>query len=108
MLKKDVPIGDITNIIIYKGFTQGLWNPDLAILLIEPLMYLLYSIAVKAGIDNPVIDDEDDTSDIGEQTSQLEKIINREKDKDVPKSQHGDLPQEKVQKAASSPEKQSD
>ena len=107
MLKKDVPIGDITNIIIYKGFTQGLWNPDLALLLIEPVMYLLYSIAVKAGIDNPVIDDEDDTSDIGEQTSQLEKIINIAKDKVVPKIQQGDIPQEIVQQVASLPEQPS-
>lgn len=107
MLKKDVPIGDITNIIIYKGFTQGLWNPDLALLLIEPVMYLLYSIAVKAGIDNPVIDDEEDTSDIAEQTSQLEKIINIAKDKVVPKIQQGDIPQEIVQQVASLPEQPS-
>ena len=107
MLKKNVPIGDITNIIIYKGFTQGLWNPDLALLLIEPVMYLLYSIAVKAGIDNPVIDDEDDTSDIGEQTSQLEKIINIAKDKVVPKIQQGDIPQEILQQVASLPEQPS-
>ena len=107
MLKKDVPIGDITNIIIYKGFTQGLWNPDLALLLIEPVMYLLYSIAVKAGIDNPVIDDEDDPSDFGEQTSQLEKIVNVAKDKVVPKIQQGDIPQEIVQQVASLPEQPS-
>ena len=107
LLKNNVPIGDIMHIIIYKGFTQGLWNPDLALLLIEPVMYLLYSIAVKAGIDNPVIDDEDDTSDIGEQTSQLEKIINIAKDKVVPKIQQGDIPQEIVQQVASLPEQPS-
>ena len=107
ILKKNVPIGDIMNTIIYKGFTQGLWNPELALLLIEPVMYLLYSIAVKAGIDNPVIDDEDDTSDIAEQTSQLEKIINIAKDKVVPKIQQGDIPQEIVQQVASLPEQPS-
>ena len=107
MLKKDVPIGDITNIILYKGFTQGLWNPDLALLLIEPIMYMLIAIASKAGIQDPVIDDEPDEMEIGEQQSELDKAINMVKDKVVPKAASGQIPEEIVERVASLPEQPS-
>ena len=101
MLKQDVPIGDITNIIIYKGFTQGLWNPDLAILLIEPIMYMLIALATHGGIDEPVIDDEPDTLDTEEQLTEVQKAIETAKDKIVPALKITGVPkeiQERVEK----------
>ena len=103
MLKKNVPIGDITNIIIYKGFTQGLWNPDLAILLIEPIMYMLIAIASKAGIEDPVIDNDPEEMEIGEQQRELDKAIDMVKDKVVPKAAAGQKPEEIVERVASLP-----
>jgi len=42
---------DITQGILFKGFTEGKWNPDLMVLLIEPTMYILAAIAEQCGID---------------------------------------------------------
>lgn len=46
-----VPIMDIVAQIGYVGFREGKWNPDLMMLLIEPTMYILASIAEQCGID---------------------------------------------------------
>ena len=54
-----VPILDLTAQIGYVGFREGKWNPDLMLMLIEPIAYLLMALAEKAGIDYR-IDSEDD------------------------------------------------
>ena len=38
-------------LILQAGFQEGKWNPDLMMLLIEPTMYILASIAEQCGID---------------------------------------------------------
>tara|TARA_B100001250_G_C19474234_1_gene645864 strand:- start:61 stop:693 length:633 start_codon:yes stop_codon:yes gene_type:complete len=50
-LADDMPVGNLASIILQEGFNQGAWNPDLLMLLIEPTMYILMSIAEKCGID---------------------------------------------------------
>lgn len=84
LIGQGVPIGQLTDIIIYKGFSSGLWNPDLAMLLIEPIMYMLIALATHAGIDEPVIDDEPDTMESEEQLTEIQKVIETAKDKVVP------------------------
>ena len=53
-MEDDIPVMDITRFILFQGFTEGLWNADLLLLLIEPTAYMLLAIAEKAGI-NPVL-----------------------------------------------------
>jgi hypothetical protein len=56
-----VPISDVTMQILYKGFQEGLFNPDLMLMLIEPVMYILIALCEKAGVEYSVyLDDEDD------------------------------------------------
>ena len=57
-----VPITDLAMQIGYVGFREGKFNPDLMMMLMEPLMYLLMALAEKAGIEYR-IDDEDDDED---------------------------------------------
>ena len=57
-----VPITDLAMQIGYVGFREGKWNPDLMMMLMEPLMYLLMALAEKADIEYR-IDDEDDEDD---------------------------------------------
>ena len=57
-----VPITDLAMQIGYVGFREGKWNPDLMLMLMEPLMYLLMALAEKADIEYR-IDDEDDEED---------------------------------------------
>ena len=55
-----VPISDITLQILQRGFQEGKWNPDLVMMLIEPLMYLLLALAEKAAIEPRLYGDEED------------------------------------------------
>jgi len=74
-----IPVTDLAMQIGYVGFREGKWNPDLMMMLMEPIMYLLMSLAEKAGV-NYRIDDEDDdddedmTSNQSNQFEQLKKI----------------------------------
>ena len=59
------PLMDITQGILFKGFTEGKWNPDLLMLLAEPMTYILLALAERANIDDIKIyrgeeEDEDD------------------------------------------------
>ena len=50
-VRSGIPVVDIAQSILFKGFSEGKWNPDLMMLLIEPTMYILASIAEQCGID---------------------------------------------------------
>tara|TARA_S200002703_G_scaffold66245_2_gene57449 strand:+ start:2017 stop:2604 length:588 start_codon:yes stop_codon:yes gene_type:complete len=74
-----IPVTDLAMQIGYVGFREGKWNPDLMMMLMEPLMYLLMALAEKAGVkyridDEDDEDDEDTTSDQSNQFEQLKKI----------------------------------
>ena len=45
------PVMDIVTQITYVGFQEGKWNPDLMMMLIEPLTYVLMSICEQSGIE---------------------------------------------------------
>jgi hypothetical protein len=59
VLNDGVPIMDIGQTILFKGFTEGKWNPDLMMLLIEPVAYMILALAERAGIDPVIYRDED-------------------------------------------------
>jgi len=46
-----MPVGDLASMILQAGFQEGKWNPDLMLMLIEPTMYILASIAEQCDID---------------------------------------------------------
>jgi hypothetical protein len=47
----------------YVGFREGKFNPDLMMMLMEPLMYLLMALAEKAGVEYRIDDEDDDEDD---------------------------------------------
>jgi len=49
-LDNGVGVIDIASIILYSGFLEGKWNPDLMMLLMEPTMYMIMALAEKADI----------------------------------------------------------
>jgi len=87
----NVPIVDLVMQITYVGFREGKWNPDLMLMLVEPLIYTLMSLAEKADIEYR-IDDEDDEDDEAPQS------ILEEKAKNI-----ADLARAKMQKTGSVP-----
>ena len=56
-----VPIIDMVMQIGY--VREGKWNPDLMVMLIEPLMYLLMALCEKAGVEYRIDDEDDDDDD---------------------------------------------
>lgn len=59
LLADGVPIMDIGQTILFKGFTEGKWNPDLMMLLIEPVAYMILALAERAGLDPVIYRDEE-------------------------------------------------
>jgi hypothetical protein len=70
-----VPIVDLVMQITYVGFREGKWNPDLMMMLVEPLIYTLMALAEKADIEYR-IDDEDDEEDEAPESLLEEKAKN--------------------------------
>ena len=65
-----MPIVNLAEVILTDGFQKGAWNPDLMVQLIEPTMYMLMSMAEKAGVKYRI--DEEDDPDIEEATPEEE------------------------------------
>ena len=62
-----MPVTGMTQMILEDGFQKGSWNPDLMMQLIEPTMYMIMSMAEKAGVkyridaeDDPDVEEVDD------------------------------------------------
>ena len=50
-IREGVPLSEIAQLILFEGFMQGKWNPDLLILLFEPLIYMLMALSEKVQIE---------------------------------------------------------
>jgi len=84
---KGIPISDVVQQVLYIGFNQGKWNPDMMLLLIEPLMYLVMSLCEKAGVEYVLYrGEEEDKKDLnrksqiiaqGEELGSLAKMIEK-------------------------------
>ena len=78
-LSNGVGVMDIASIILYSGFLEGKWNPDLMTLLMEPTMYMVMALAEKADIPYS-LEAEDDEAPVemspNKQVATLEQGIN--------------------------------
>jgi len=65
LIDDGIPLDEIAQVVLYKGYTEGKYTPDLMLLLIEPTIYLLISIADYAQITDYVLyeDEEEDTEE---------------------------------------------
>lgn len=79
-IDQGVPIMSITQALLTDGFQQGMWNPDLMLMLIEPTAYMLIALAERADIEMVVyqgqLDDADKTEEILGVSFEEEKIRN--------------------------------
>ena len=79
-----VPIEAIAKVILTDGFQKGSWNVDLMLMLIEPTMYMIMSVAEKAGVKYRLDDDDDPDSEEVDSKAQmkiLEDLIDVSKQK---------------------------
>ena len=71
LMVNEVPVDAIAQTMLVEGFRQGKFNPDLALQLLEPTMYMLLAIAEKSGIE-PTLDTEDEEPDEDEALEMVE------------------------------------
>ena len=60
LLEKGVPVMDIVQLLLIKSYQKGEINPDLMLIIAEPLAYLLLGLAERQGIQAVIVDDPDD------------------------------------------------
>ena len=74
-----VGIIDLASIVLYSGFLEGKWNPDLMLILMEPTMYMIIALAEKAEIEYS-LETGDDTSptemDPQKQVDEIQEGVN--------------------------------
>ena len=63
IINQGVPLTMIAQAVLFAGFQQGKWNPDLFLLLLEPTVYILLFICEQSGVD--YILDPDETTSLG-------------------------------------------
>jgi hypothetical protein len=68
LIASGTPLMNITQIVLYQGFQEGLFNPDLMMMLAEPITYMLAAFAEQEGIEFTI--QEDDEEDIEEEEAQ--------------------------------------
>ena len=51
LLANDMPIMEMSQVILFGGFTQGKWDVNLMMLLVEPVADMLLALAERAGLD---------------------------------------------------------
>ena len=83
VLGDGMPVMDIVQTMLFTGFSEGKWNPDLMLMLVEPVAYMILALAERAGLD-PVIyreEDEDEAEDrqVLGATLEKEKLDNVQK-----------------------------
>jgi len=59
MMEAGVPVEALTRIIAFTGFSEGEFNPDIGLVIIEPLMKMITAIGMRAGVKNLRISLED-------------------------------------------------
>ena len=76
-------VADITMVMLYTKFTEGKFNPDVLMLLAEPIMYVIMSIGEEANIkyniedsdDLDELDDEDDAEDNEKKLNEFQNVF---------------------------------
>ena len=50
MLDAEVPVEAIGRIILFGGFTEGKWTPDVAFIIAEPVMKMIVAVGIHGGV----------------------------------------------------------
>lgn len=64
-IEEGIPLMDIAQVLMYQAYRDGLVNPDLMMILVEQVVYMMAALAERQGID--FIIQEDDEEDMQEQ-----------------------------------------
>ena len=50
MLDAGVPVEAIGRVILFGGFTEGKWTPDVAFIIAEPIMKMIVAVGIQGGV----------------------------------------------------------
>jgi len=77
-INNGVGIIDLASIILYTGFLEGKWNPDVMLLTAEPTMFIIMALAEKAGINYVLESGDDEVTEVlpKEQNRRIQHSIN--------------------------------
>ena len=78
LMINEVPVDAIAQTVLVEGFRQGKFNPDLALQLLEPTMYMLLAIAEKSGIE-PTLDVKGEELDEEPDEEESEELLRESK-----------------------------
>ena len=86
LIDEKTPLDQIAQVVLYRVYTQGLWNPDLMLMLIEPTIYLLIAIADYADIKDYVLyEGEEDDPDAQIYNDDVEPVMMDEDEEEKPR-----------------------
>ena len=76
---------ELTRLVLFKGFTEGKWNADLFLLLVEPTAYMIMGILERAGVNDYIVMNDDDEDLFGAELSGevKENLNNKEAPDDI-------------------------
>ena len=77
MLDAGIPVEAIGRIIIFAGFTEGKWTPDVAFIIAEPVMKMIAAVGIHGGVKKFRMSMQDLTND-----KQMQSISKIKKNKD--------------------------
>ena len=81
-VSRGVSIMELTQLVLFAGFNEGKWNPDMMLLLVEPTAYIIMGLAEKAGLDYEITDDDDEGDLFGVQMP--EETVQNLETKEIP------------------------
>ena len=50
MLQEGVPAEALARVVLFGGFTEGKWTPDVAFIIAEPVMKMIVAVGVQGGV----------------------------------------------------------
>lgn len=97
IINDGIPLDEIAQVVLYKGYTEGKYNPDMMLMLIEPTIYLLIAIADYADIKDYVLyEGEDDDEDTAIPEDTIKPITLDDNDNEVADEEKVEKPSEDV------------
>jgi hypothetical protein len=74
-LADGVPVAEMAEQILFEGFVQGQYNPDLMLLLLEPVMYMIMALAERVGLGDLLGYEGEQSEDEYDEEEKQEKLM---------------------------------
>ena len=84
MLDAGVPVEAIVRVMVFTGFAEGEFNPDVGFIIIEPLMEAVATIGLRAGVKNLKLSISDTGNKDFRKTMSELKLANEQKEMSMP------------------------